>query len=66
MNKQNEGLTSCTNHRPTAEQIAMRAYELFLARGATPGNDMEDWLQAERELTQKMRDSALAHSMAIR
>ena len=44
----------------------MRAYELFLARGATPGNDMEDWLQAERELTQKMRDSALAHSMAIR
>ena len=27
-----------------------RAYELYLARGAGHGRDMEDWLQAEREL----------------
>jgi len=28
-----------------------RAYELYLARGAQPGRELEDWLQAERELT---------------
>jgi NADPH:quinone reductase-like Zn-dependent oxidoreductase len=32
-------------------EIRIRAYELFLARGAQPGGDLEDWLQAERELT---------------
>ena len=32
------------------ETIRVRAYELFLARGATHGNDLADWLNAEREL----------------
>ncbi|MCI0573559.1 MAG: DUF2934 domain-containing protein [Myxococcaceae bacterium] len=47
-----EGSTATRNSmaRPTAEQIARRAYELFEARGRQDGNDMEDWLQAEREL----------------
>ncbi|MGA2077754.1 MAG: DUF2934 domain-containing protein [Terriglobia bacterium] len=27
-----------------------RAYELYLQRGAAPGNDVNDWLQAELEL----------------
>jgi hypothetical protein len=35
---------------PTHEEIARRAYELYLARGAQPGNPDEDWAQAEREL----------------
>ncbi len=35
---------------PTHEEIARRAYELFLARGGAPGHQDEDWLQAEREL----------------
>jgi hypothetical protein len=35
---------------PTQEQIARRAYELFAARGGEHGHDVEDWLQAEREL----------------
>jgi hypothetical protein len=34
----------------TDQQIALRAYELFLARGGRPGNPVADWLQAEREL----------------
>jgi len=33
-----------------AESIARRAYERFLERGMTHGNDLEDWLAAEREL----------------
>ena len=32
------------------ERIAERAYELYLARGATDGRDWEDWLIAEREV----------------
>ena len=32
------------------ERIAERAYELYLARGGTDGQDWEDWLVAEREI----------------
>ncbi|WIG95809.1 DUF2934 domain-containing protein [Myxococcus sp. SDU36] len=35
---------------PTNEQIARRAYEIFLARGGTHGSSEQDWFQAEREL----------------
>ncbi len=35
---------------PTVEQIAVRAYEIFIARGGQPGRDQEDWYQAENEL----------------
>jgi hypothetical protein len=34
----------------TDDAIAARAYELYQARGGTHGADMDDWLQAEREL----------------
>ena len=30
--------------------IRLRAYEIYLARGATPGNPHEDWDVAEREV----------------
>jgi hypothetical protein len=32
------------------QEIRRRAYELYLERGEEPGHDVEDWLQAEREL----------------
>jgi NADPH:quinone reductase-like Zn-dependent oxidoreductase len=32
-------------------EIRTRAYELFLARGSQRGRELEDWLEAERELT---------------
>jgi hypothetical protein len=35
---------------PTHEQIAKRAYELYLARGSVEGHHEEDWLLAEAEL----------------
>jgi hypothetical protein len=34
----------------TDDAIAQRAYELYQARGGTHGADMDDWLQAERDL----------------
>jgi len=33
------------------EQIRLRAYELYLARGGEDGHDVEDWLEAEAEIT---------------
>ena len=35
---------------PTTEEIALRAYQIFLERGGAPGNALEDWTRAEREL----------------
>jgi DUF2934 family protein len=32
------------------EEIAERAYELFMARGGAHGQDVDDWLLAESEL----------------
>ena len=36
--------------RPTPAEIAGRAYKIFLERGGQHGRNLEDWLQAEREL----------------
>jgi hypothetical protein len=32
------------------DEIRLRAYEIYLQRGAEPGREVDDWLQAEREL----------------
>jgi hypothetical protein len=37
--------------RPNDEDIAKRAYELYLQRGSLPGYEVDDWLQAEAELS---------------
>jgi hypothetical protein len=39
--------------KSSSEQVARRAYELFLARGAGHGRDLDDWLEAERQLTEQ-------------
>jgi hypothetical protein len=38
--------------QPTNEEIAARAYEIFLTRGGEHGSDLDDWLRAEQELRQ--------------
>ena len=42
--------SSTTKAAPSQQEIEARAYELFMERGQEPGHDVEDWLQAEREL----------------
>ncbi len=34
------------------QQIRRRAYELYEQRGRQDGHDLDDWLQAESEVTQ--------------
>lgn len=36
------------------EQIRLRAYELYEARGHKEGHELEDWLQAESEVISKL------------
>jgi hypothetical protein len=36
------------------EQIRIRAYEIYIARDGQPGDDLGDWLQAEREVESKL------------
>jgi hypothetical protein len=35
-----------------SEQIEQRVYQLYLERGGEDGNDLADWLAAERELAE--------------
>jgi hypothetical protein len=36
---------------PDEEAIAKRAYELYLQRGSVSGHELDDWLEAEAELS---------------
>jgi len=40
---------------PAREEIELRAYQIYVERGGAHGQDVEDWLQAERELVEKYR-----------
>ena len=45
---------------PTHAEIEVRAYERYLERGSRPGGDVDDWLEAERELLQRKADQLAA------
>jgi hypothetical protein len=38
---------------PATEEIALRAYHIFLERNGAPGDPLDDWTRAERELLGK-------------
>jgi hypothetical protein len=40
------------------EQIRVRAHEIYEQRGRDEGHDIDDWLQAEAELTGKSEAEA--------
>jgi outer membrane protein TolC len=44
------------------EQIRQRAYQLYEKRGRVDGNDMDDWLIAEREVLGSRQAKAAAAS----
>ena len=35
---------------PTHDEIALRAYHIYLQRNGAPGNPFDDWKQAEQQL----------------
>jgi hypothetical protein len=42
----------------TEDDIARRAFELYCDRGREDGHDVDDWLNAERELRDASKSSA--------
>jgi hypothetical protein len=42
------------------EQIRLRAYELYEQRGRQDGHELDDWLQAEGEVTQAKKKAVAA------
>ena len=46
--------SSCDAACISPEAIACRAHERYVQRGATHGQDLEDWLAAERELLDEL------------
>lgn len=45
--------TRAAKSAPTHEEIALRAYEIYLERGGAPGDALQDWTRAERELLER-------------
>lgn len=41
---------------PDRDRIAARAYEMYLERGGSGGDPMDDWLAAEREVANRNTD----------
>lgn len=39
---------------PSENEVRERAFQIFMNRGGEPGHEMEDWLQAERELRESL------------
>ena len=48
--KESNEIKSSRAHLPTHDEIQLRAYWIHLDRGGEHGHDLEDWIQAEREL----------------
>jgi hypothetical protein len=48
-------LTMMPDALPSESKIRERAYELYESRGCEPGQDEQDWLRAEMELSKQVR-----------
>jgi hypothetical protein len=44
-------VAAATSARPSDEEIALRAYEIYEREGRQPGRELQNWLAAEAELT---------------
>jgi Protein of unknown function (DUF2934) len=53
--KHGSAIVSDSNKKvPTHEEIALRAFEIYLKRGGESGGELDDWLAAEKELTESL------------
>jgi len=54
--------TSKTGIKPTQQEIAARAYQIWERAGRKQGQDTKDWLQAEQELCTASQIAAIARA----
>jgi len=50
---------------PSHEEIALRAYHIYLQRNGSPGNAFEDWKRAEQESVRPARGDALQAALEV-
>lgn len=50
---------------PLTEDIERRAYDIYLSRGGADGNDMDDWLQAERQVLEELKKERASLRLAL-
>jgi Polyketide cyclase / dehydrase and lipid transport/Protein of unknown function (DUF2934) len=48
-----ESLRGDTFFEPNQEEVARRAYDLYLARGQVAGHEIDDWIEAKRQLLEE-------------
>ena len=56
---------STVRRSPLTDDIALRAYHLYLGRGATHGHDLDDWLEAERQVLEGIRKNKASLRLAL-
>ena len=50
---------------PTQDEIALRAYHIYLERKGAPGNPLEDWIRAERELAEQPKKTTRSKTKIV-
>jgi len=50
---------------PVSDDIESRAYQLYLGRGGSDGHDLDDWLQAERQVLEELKKSTASLRLAL-
>ena len=68
-----KGAQAATAAQPTTKQaclpqekVAMRAYQKWLQRGCTHGNDHQDWMDAEAEVRAEMMKTGTTQAQTRR
>jgi hypothetical protein len=50
---------------PVTEDIEFRAYQIYLGRGGADGHDLDDWLQAERQVLEELKKNKASLRLAL-
>jgi|HubBroStandDraft_6_1064221.scaffolds.fasta_scaffold1954474_1 uncharacterized protein (UPF0303 family) len=60
-----DGARAKARKNPIAADIELRAYQIFLQRGSAHGNDLDDWLTAERQVLAGLKKDSLRVALAF-
>jgi hypothetical protein len=53
-------MATANRKHPRREEIERRAYEKYLERGQRDGQDIDDWLIAENELSESLQEASVS------
>ena len=59
------GAKTPARRSPVTEDIEVRAYHIYLGRGASNGHDLDDWLQAERQVMEELKRNRASLRLAL-